>query len=40
MQAGDDLDAVAYFALDALPSPLAFPTDHLVLAQLQAARTP
>ena len=31
----DDVDEVAYFALDNLPEPLAFPTDRLVLAQLQ-----
>lgn len=35
LQAGDDLEAVAYFPLDALPQPLAFPTDLLVLHQLQ-----
>ena len=33
--AGDDLDAVDYFPLDALPEPLAFPTDRLVLDQLR-----
>jgi len=32
---GDDVDALAYFALDR-PPPLAFPTDALVLAQLRA----
>ena len=35
LQAGDDLDQVGYFPLDALPSPLAFPTDRLVLDQLR-----
>jgi len=35
LQAGDDLDAVDYFPLDALPQPLAFPTDKLVLEQLR-----
>ena len=35
MQAGDDLDLVNYFPLDALPQPLAFPTDRLVLEQLR-----
>lgn len=35
LQAGDDLDQVGYFSLDALPSPLAFPTDLLVLDQLR-----
>lgn len=35
LRAGDDLDAVQYFPLDALPELLAFPTDRLVLAQLQ-----
>lgn len=34
--AGDDLDEVAYFPLDALPEPLAFPTDRLILDQLRA----
>lgn len=40
LQPGDDLDAVGYFALDALPTPLAFPTDALVLEQLRLALTP
>ena len=35
LQAADDLDAVDYFPLDALPEPLAFPTDKLVLEQLR-----
>jgi len=35
LQAGDDLDQVAFFALDALPEPLAFPTDRLVLDDLR-----
>ena len=35
MRAGDDLDLVDYFSLDALPEPLAFPTDCLVLEQLR-----
>jgi 8-oxo-dGTP diphosphatase len=35
LQAGDDLDAVQYFPLNALPEPLAFPTDRLVLNQLR-----
>ena len=34
IKAGDDLDAAQYFPLDALPNPLAFPTDRLVLNQL------
>jgi 8-oxo-dGTP diphosphatase len=34
LQAGDDLDQAEYFPLDALPLPLAFPTDRLVLDQL------
>ena len=32
----DDIDRVEYFALDALPDPLAFPTDRLVLEQLRS----
>lgn len=31
----DDVDQVAYVSLYTLPEPLAFPTDRLVLAQLQ-----
>ena len=34
---GDDLDALAYLPLDALP-PLAFPTDAEVLATLRQSR--
>lgn len=36
-RAGDDLEAVGYFALDALP-PLAFPTDELVLSALRSRK--
>lgn len=36
LQAGDDLDQVGYFALDDLPTPLAFPTDLLVIEQLRS----
>jgi len=36
LAAGDDLDQVALFPLAAPPEPLAFPTDRLVLAELQA----
>ena len=35
LKAGDDLDAVGYFPTEAPPEPLAFPTDRLVLDQLQ-----
>jgi 8-oxo-dGTP diphosphatase len=35
LRAADDLDCVAYWALDDLPEPLAFPTDRLVLEQLR-----
>ncbi|HEX9883169.1 MAG TPA: hypothetical protein VGA79_04310, partial [Desulfobaccales bacterium] len=34
----DDLDAAAFFPLTAPPSPLAFPTDELVLAELRAGK--
>ena len=37
LEAGDDLDQVDYFELDA-PPPLAFPTDELVLQQLRERR--
>jgi len=40
LRAGDDLDRVAWFPLDAIPGPLAFPTDGLVLAQLRGALEP
>jgi ADP-ribose pyrophosphatase YjhB (NUDIX family) len=33
--AADDLDTVAYISLSHIPENLAFPTDRLVLAQLQ-----
>ncbi len=36
LAAGDDLKEAAYFPLYALPQPLAFPTDLLVLEQLRA----
>ncbi len=36
-RAADDLDRVAFFALDALPAALAFPTDRIVLADLRRA---
>ncbi len=35
LEAGDDIDEVDFFALDALPDPLAFPTDRLVLDALR-----
>lgn len=35
LHAGDDLVAARFFPLDALPEPLAFPTDRLVLEQLR-----
>jgi len=38
MNAGDDVSEVAFFDLDDLPEPLAFPTDRLVLEQLRAER--
>jgi 8-oxo-dGTP diphosphatase len=38
LAAGDDLKAAKFFPLTAPPEPLAFPTDALVLAKLQAGR--
>ena len=38
--ASDDLVEVRYFPLDALPAPLAFPTDRLVLEQLRGTPDP
>jgi len=35
IRAGDDLDRVAWFSLNDLPQPIAFPTDELVLDQLR-----
>ena len=40
LQAADDLDAVDYFPVVAPPEPLAFPTDRLVLLQLQDISQP
>lgn len=34
LRAGSDADAADFFALDALPKPLAFPTDRIVLRRL------
>ena len=38
--AADDLDRVEFFALDALPAAIAFPTDRVVLADLRHDRRP
>ena len=38
LQASDDLDQAGWFAPDAPPEPLAFPTDRLVLAELAEPR--
>jgi 8-oxo-dGTP diphosphatase len=38
LKAGDDLAEVAFFPLDAPPSPLAFPTDAVVLSELRAGK--
>jgi 8-oxo-dGTP diphosphatase len=38
LQAGDDLDRVGFFPLAAPPSPLAFPTDEVVLNELRAGK--
>ena len=35
LRPGDDLDDAGFFSLDALPEPLAFPTDRLVLEDLR-----
>jgi 8-oxo-dGTP diphosphatase len=37
LQAGDDLDDVAFFPLDTPPDRLAFPTDLLVIEELRYA---
>lgn len=37
---GDDLKEAGYFRLDALPEPLAFPTDRLVLDRLRQHGAP
>jgi hypothetical protein len=34
----DDLDEARFFPLDAPPSPLAFPTDEMVLEELKAGK--
>ena len=38
LQAGDDLDQVGFFPLASPPSPLAFPTDEVVLNELRARK--
>ena len=38
LQAGDDLAAAKFFPLEAPPSPLAFPTDALVAAELKQGK--
>jgi 8-oxo-dGTP diphosphatase len=38
LKAGDDLSQVAFFPLEAPPRPLAFPTDALVLKELQEGK--
>jgi ADP-ribose pyrophosphatase YjhB (NUDIX family) len=38
LQAGDDLDAVRFFPLEAPPAPLAFPTDALVVEELKKGK--
>jgi hypothetical protein len=38
LQAGDDLAAVEFFPVAAEPSPLAFPTDALVAAELKQGK--
>lgn len=35
LRPGDELDPVGYYPLDALPGPVTFPTDLLVLGQLR-----
>ena len=38
LQAGDDLDEVGFFPLETPPSPLAFPTDALVVEELKQGK--
>lgn len=38
LRPGDDLDRVGFFGLSAPPSPLAFPTDELVLAEMRGGK--
>ncbi len=38
LRPGDDLDEASFFPLTAPPSPLAFPTDHLVWEELKAGK--
>jgi 8-oxo-dGTP diphosphatase len=38
LKAGDDLDRVDFLPLSSPPGPLAFPTDELILAELQEGK--
>ena len=40
VRAADDLDRIEYFALDALPAEIAFPTDRMVLDDLRRDERP
>jgi ADP-ribose pyrophosphatase YjhB (NUDIX family) len=40
LKPGDDLEQVAFYPLRAPPEPMAFPTDALVLMELQTGKAP
>jgi hypothetical protein len=38
LKPGDDLDQVGFFGLSSPPSPLAFPTDEVILSELREGK--